>query len=191
MKECTLIIPRKNGRYGLGLKHKIHADGKVLAGSEEKWNGWGGKREEGDFSITHTAIREFWQEAQAVIFPWNLKHVARIDFHWPGDEPGKPTMRCYIYFIDFWIGSIKGGRPKDEMSKPTFFLPDEVPYDRMMKGDKVFLPRLIAGERFVANMYFDRLDERGLPTLEMTRNFIDPPLAAKIRFLLTFLWRKM
>lgn len=181
MKECTLIIPRKNGRYGLGLKHKIHTDGKVLVGSEEKWNGWGGKREKKDLSITHTAIREFWQEAQAVCFPWDLELAARINFHWPGDDPGKPTMHCYVYFTDFWLGRIHGG---DEMGPPTFFLPDEIPYDRMMKGDRVFLPRLIAGERFVANMYFDQLDEQGLPRLEVIRNFLD--LSIKERLKLAF-----
>lgn len=164
MKHCTLIFPRKNGKIGLALKGKIHTGGKILSGSEKKWNGWGGKMEWYDFFLIWlTAIREFWQESGAFCFPWNLKLVSRINFHWPGDEPGKPTMHVYIYFVDSWTGKIKKG---DEMGESVFFSPEEVPYDDMMKGDRVFLPRLIKGERFVANLFFDRKDENGLPILE-------------------------
>lgn len=169
MRHCTLIIPRQNGRIGLALKRKIHTGGKVLSGSEDKWNGWGGKKEWYDPSISFTAIREFWQESGAFCFPWHLRPASRIYFHWPGDEPGHPTMHVYVYFIDSWLGKFRKG---DEMGEPVFFEPRDVPYADMMKGDSVFLPRLIAGERFVANMFFDQKDEKGLPVMEI----LDEPL---------------
>ncbi len=184
------MFPRKDGRIGLALKHKIHTGGKVLSGSEDKWNGWGGKKEWYDFFlIILTAIREFWQESGAFCFPWNLKLVSRIYFYWPEDEPGHPTMHVYIYFTDSWMRKITKG---DEMGPPTFFLPSEIPYDQMMKGDRVFLPRLISGERFVANLYFDRKDENGLPTLEVigtpdTRI----PWYTTLYLLALVFWRKM
>lgn len=187
MKECTLIIPRRKNRYGLALKHKIHADGKVLAGSEEKWNGWGGKREEEDRSMLHTCTREWKQETGSVCFPWNLKLSAIINFHWPGDRKGEPTMRCHVYFLDFWLGRIHAS---EEAGEPGFFLAHEVPYDKMMKGDKVFLPRLIAGERFEANMYFDDLDEKGLPKLEVIRYLASIPWYRAFQLYVLTAWKK-
>jgi hypothetical protein len=165
MNHCTLIIPRKDGRYGLAIKwDDIHTKKKTFDQTKRKWNGWGGKKEWYDPSIIFTAIREFWQESGAFCFPWDLDPVARIRFHWPGDEPGKPTMHVHIYFIDSWVGTM---RERKEMGEPAFFAPEEIPYDDMMKGDRVFLPRLIEGERFVASLYFDRKDERGLPLMEV------------------------
>lgn len=189
MKECTLIIPRKRGRYGLALKHKIHADGKVLGGSEEKWNGWGGKREAYDPSISFTAIREFFQEARVLCFPWNLKRVARIDFYWPKEETGEQTvMRCHVYFVDFWIGEIQAS---NEAGEARFFPPEEIPYDAMMKGDRRFLPRLIAGEKFVANIYFDQKEADGLPKMEVVRNFVRLPFADSVKLLVATLKAKV
>lgn len=192
MKDCTLVFPRKDGRIGLAPKHQIHDEGKVLSGSEDKWNGWGGKREWYDFFlILLTAIREFWQESGAFCLPWNLKLVSRIYFYWPGDKPGAPSMHVYIYFLDSWIGTMRE-KEKGKMGPPTFFPPDEIPYRDMMPGDKVFLPRLLSGERFVANLYFDRKDEKGRPTLEVigtpdTRI----PWHVTLRLIGLILWKKM
>lgn len=166
MKKCTLIFPRREGKVGLALKKQdIHTSGKSLKESSNIWNGWGGKMDWYDLGlISFTACREFWQESKAICFPWNLKPVARIYFHWPGDKKGEATMHVYIYFLDSWIGKIQEGK---EMGPPTFFLPSDFPYDTMMKGDRVFLPELLRGETFVANLFFDRKDERGLPVMEI------------------------
>lgn len=166
MKKCTLIFPRRNGTIGLALKKQdIHTSSKSLKESSNTWNGWGGKMDWYDLGcISITACREFWQESRAICFPWGLKPAAQIYFHWPGDKRGEATMHVYIYFLDFWIGKIKEGQ---EMGPPVFFQPADIPYDCMMKGDRVFLPRLIQGEMFVANLFFDQKDERGLPVMEI------------------------
>lgn len=191
MKECTIVIPVRDGTYGLAIKYDdIHTKNKNFDGTKMKWNGWGGKKEWYDFFIIVTAIREFWQESGAFCFPWNLRLAARINFHWPGDEPGKPTMHAYVYFADSWVGTIRS-LEKGEMGEPVFFTPAEIPYDNMMKGDRKFLPRLIKGERFVANIYFDQKDEDGLPTMEIIRNFVSLPWLDSCRMALALLRQKL
>lgn len=187
MKQSTLIIPRQRGQIALALKSMIHSDGRVLAGSEKKWNGWGGKREWYDLSISITAIREYWQESGAWCFPWDLKLVSRIYFYWPGDLPGHPTMHVYIYFLDSWFGTMKE-KEKGKMGPPVFFNPENVPYENMMKGDRVFLPRLLAGEQFVANLYFDRKDTNGLPVLEEIGNAVSGVPWHVSAYLLALIW---
>ncbi len=190
-KKCTLIFPRQNDKIGLALKKQpIHIGKDNLRGSENIWNGWGGKMDWNDCGlILVTALREFFQEAGAYFLPWHLHSVAQIYFHWPEDARGNARiMHVYIYFLSKWKGAIKEG---EEMGSPVFFAQNEIPYHEMMKGDQVFLPRLLAGERFIANMFFDKKDERGLPTLEIIKPLNTIPWHIGVYLTVLILWKKI
>lgn len=189
-KKCTLIFPLQDGKMGLAIKKQpIHIRKDNLKGSENIWNGWGGKMVWYDFwLILVTAWREFFEEAGAYFVPWHLHPVAQIFFHWPGDVRGNPSMHVYIYFLDEWYGTIEKG---DEMGPPVFFSQNEIPYDDMMKGDRVFLPRLLAGERFIANLFFEEKDERGLPTLEIIKPLNTVPWYIGVYLMVLIGWKKI
>jgi hypothetical protein len=138
--------------------------------------------------ISVTALREFFQESGAYFFPWNLHPAAEIYFHWPGDTRGNATMHVYIYFLDTLRGVVKEG---DEMGPPVFFRPSEIPYHEMMKGDQVFLPRLIAGERFIANIFLDQKDENGLPVMEIIEPLDTIPWYIEVYIAVLICWKKI
>ena len=171
--SATLIFLKDgDGRICLApKKENIHKDGQELANSRLKWNGYGGKQEAGE-TIQETAVRELQQESGVICSEDDLDLVARINFFWPRNETPIPDMEVFVFFCVKFDGVPQEG--EREMGAPYFFTPNEIPYDQMMPADKLFLPRLLAGEKLTwdvylgktsnnGNIYFE--DKQTLPTL--------------------------
>lgn len=169
--SATVVFLRdEKGRICLApKKDDIHTSDKVLAKSRKR-NGYGGKQEKGE-TILQAAIRELWQESGVVAKESDLELVGEIGFIWPGNETLQPDMLVYFFFLSEYTGEPREGK---EMGVPEFFFPNEIPYHEMMPADRLFVPRLLAGERLTwdvhlgkktpdGNVYFE--DKRVVPTL--------------------------
>lgn len=160
--QATVVFLRDTeGSICLAQKKKpIHHDAGEITYSLDTWNGYGGKREEEDESIEDTAIRELEQESDVFAEKGNLIPAGHVYFFWPHNETEDADMEVHFYFLDVWTGEPKEG---NEMGVPQFFSPETVPYDYMMPGDKVLIPRMSKGEYVEGSLYLGKKDVAGNP----------------------------
>lgn len=137
-KQLTLCIPLKDGHVLLGMKKRGFAAG--------RWNGFGGKIEEGE-TIEQGALRELHEEA--AIASGTLKKVGVLDFSFQTDET---VMQVHIFTItDFAEEPIE-----TEEMRPQWFAFNEIPFAQMWSDDQYWLPLLLEGKLFIGAFLFDR-----------------------------------
>lgn len=150
---ATVVFLKNNeGRFCLARKKKAihHEDGEISYGLGT-YNGYGGKKDEGDVSIEDTAVRETDEEAGIRSKKEDLKYCGKIFFFWPNNEDKiVADMEVYFYFLEKWEGEPREG---NEMGNPEFFDAENIPYDEMMNGDKLFLPKMFNGEIVEGNLF--------------------------------------
>ncbi|MDI6717684.1 MAG: NUDIX domain-containing protein [Patescibacteria group bacterium] len=122
--NATLCFLIKNNQILLALKKK-----KI---ERECWNGYGGGINDGEI-IEEAAIRELKEESGGIIAVLDdLKKVAVIDFHNTKSDGEKFICRVHIYLVRNWIGEPK---ETEEMTKPTWFNINNLPFENMMPAD--------------------------------------------------------
>lgn len=142
LRQATLVFLVKEGEVLLAMKKRGFGKG--------RWNGVGGKPEEGDTSLEFTAIRECQEEI--LVTPKSLVKVAVFDFYFPPEKSAKGwDQQVTVYLCDEWEGE---PRETDEMA-PKFFKQDKVPYDEMWPDDILWLPRILEGEKLQGEFRFD------------------------------------
>lgn len=161
---ATVVFLLDNNRIVLAPKKQdVHKKGgESLSESVRTLNGYGGKKEEGDASIRDTAIRELEEESTVQAKPENLLPAGRLRFYWPHNSSPSPDMDVYFFFLATWVGKPQS---TSQMDEPEIFSVEAIPYDRMLPADRLFLPRLLSGEKLVADVYFGKKDAQGLPTM--------------------------
>ncbi len=140
MKPTTLVYPfRKDGYILLGKKKRGFGI--------QKWNGFGGKVQEGE-SLTACAVRELAEESGLQAQEKDLKEVAYLEFIFPAtpelDHPGN------VYFIDTFTGELH----ETKEMEPRWFSIDSLPYDEMWSADKIWLPKLLQGKYLRGRIIF-------------------------------------
>lgn len=102
-----------------------------------RWNGAGGKQEEGE-TIETAAMRETQEEL--LVTPLELKKTAVIDFEFPHN----PTwnQQVHTYLCENWQGNPS---PGEELITPTWFNLGSIPYDKMWSSDRLWLPKVLQG----------------------------------------------
>ena len=146
MKKSTIVIPRMGDIVWLALKKRGIGAG--------MYNGWGGKfdPEQGDVTVLDTAIRETGQETDGFYpNPESLELVAVIDFY----EAVRHIFERHIYFLHMVKGEPEKLRETDEMGEGVAFDIDHLPNgDKMMPADKIWLPKILRGERIRGHCYY-------------------------------------
>lgn len=137
MRNVTLVFVLDADRILLG--RKLTGLGKGL------YNGFGGKVESGE-SIQDAARRELFEECSLTADV--LEKVAVIDFYFSN----KPqwNQRGHIYLCRHFTGTPS---PSVEMV-PEWFSIDDIPYDKMWEGDRLWIPKLLDGDKLSATMVF-------------------------------------
>jgi len=108
-----------------------------------KWNGVGGKIENGE-TPEDCAKREAVEEMKADVE--NLRMLGRIKFY---DVKGEDWI-VYVFRAEIV------GEPKEsEESKPKWFSLKEIPYEDMWEDDKYWLPLVINNINFSAEFWFE------------------------------------
>ncbi|MCK4525105.1 MAG: 8-oxo-dGTP diphosphatase [Candidatus Andersenbacteria bacterium] len=140
-KILTLCIIHQHPKILLGMKKRGHGEG--------KWNGFGGKVEEGE-TIEEAAIREMREESGVEIKKMNKLGIAEFIY-----QDGSGNMEVHI----FYVKEFEGSPVESEEMKPKWFHVDEIPYDQMWPDDKYWLPMFLDGKNFKGKFFFNEFNE--------------------------------
>ncbi len=141
MKKATIVFCIKGDQVLLAKKTR-----KVGAG---KWNGYGGKVDEGETSEV-SAIRELGEESVGIVAEGkDLEQVASVSFSFDG----VPTFECSIYFLRKWQGD---PQETPEMASPTWFPIADMPFMDMMAADRIWIPLVFEGKKIRATVNFSQ-----------------------------------
>lgn len=105
------------------------------------WNGWGGGVEEGE-TIREAAVRELREESSLSANKEDLKYLGAVTFHNKRDDGSEFTVTVHIFFCYKWSGKLKAGRG---MKNPSLKPIKNLPLDKMLPADKIWLPKTIVG----------------------------------------------
>jgi 8-oxo-dGTP diphosphatase len=144
MKLATLVIPRRGPLILLGRK----LTGEIGLGT---YNGPGGKLEPGE-TVRECASRESFEEMGIRIHPDDLEKVAllRCFARWPRRHL---YMIATVYFANRFEGIPHN---TESMTDVRFFSQESIPYEKMLASDRDWFPRLLAGDRFIANITYKK-----------------------------------
>ncbi|GAB6019791.1 Nudix (Nucleoside diphosphate linked moiety X)-type motif 1 [Chamberlinius hualienensis] len=156
LKRYTLVFVLNGSQLLLGLKKRGFGEG--------KWNGFGGKLEEGE-EIEDAAIREVEEECGLVIEKSVLSKVGVLYFQILEAVPGV-LMEVHVFTAKEYSGEVQ---ESDEMS-PMWYKLDEIPYDKMFADDRIWFPLFLKGDKFTGNFLFKDFD-----TLLSHELVINPP----------------
>lgn len=137
-KVLTLCMVVQDRMILLGMKKKGFGVG--------RWNGFGGKVEEGE-TIEQAAYRETKEEAG--IQPSGMEKVGIIDFEFENDPK---VLEVHI----FRVTNFTGEPTESEEMKPQWFNVNEIPYNEMWSDDIYWLPLMLQGKKFKGTFFFDK-----------------------------------
>jgi 8-oxo-dGTP diphosphatase / 2-hydroxy-dATP diphosphatase len=112
-----------------------------------KWNGFGGKVDEGE-TIEEAAKRELFEEAG--ITAGNLEKLGVLDFSWKGKEDD--VLQVHIFKVKEFSGEPQEG----EEMKPQWFDVDKIPFEKMWADDVYWFPLFLEGKEFKGRFMFDQ-----------------------------------
>ncbi len=137
-KLLTLCMVARNGQILLGMKKKGFGIG--------RWNGFGGKKEEGE-NIEQAAQRELREECG--LEATKIQKVGILEFSFQSDPK---LLEVHIFrVIDFLGEPIES----DEM-RPKWFNFEDTPFSQMWSDDIYWIPLLLDGKLFKGSFLFDR-----------------------------------
>lgn len=137
-KILTLCVIYQRPRVLLGMKKKGFGAG--------RWNGFGGKVEEGE-SIEEAAVREVREEAGIEVS--SIRKAGIIEFTFENDPK---VLEVHI----FKCGSFMGEPTESEEMRPQWFHIDEIPFKEMWSDDIYWFPLFLKGKRFKGRFRFDK-----------------------------------
>ncbi len=139
MKQATLWIILKDDKILLCMKKRGFWAG--------FWNGPGWKIETWETQI-QAMIREMQEETTLKAKESDLEKVWILHFYFDQDESWNLDVYVFKIFDFEWI-------PKEtEEMKPNWFYINEIPYEQMWEDDKIWFPRMLAGEQIEYDFYF-------------------------------------
>lgn len=140
MRQSTLVfVFNKQKQILLAMKKRGFGVG--------KWNGAGGKVEDGE-TIWEAAVREVLEETGIQLLTDDLQKRALLHFYFSGHPDWNQEVTVFLSH-DYEGEFIE----TDEM-KPQWFDIGNIPYDAMWEDDIYWLPRVIHGEIVEFEFYF-------------------------------------
>lgn len=109
-----------------------------------KWNGAGGKQEEGE-TMEETAVRETTEEM--LVVPTSMRKAAVLNFHFPEEN-----ILTHVFLVDEWKGTPK----ETEEMNPRWFEIGKIPYSSMWEDDIHWLPKILEGKSIEGDFVFDK-----------------------------------
>ena len=142
IKHATLCVIKDSEKVLLGMKKQGFGEG--------KYNGFGGKVEEGE-TVEAAAIRELYEESS--IKATNVEKVAELDFKFPYKKEFDQIV--HVYLVKEWEGEPNESK---EM-KPEWFKINKIPFNKMWADDKHWLPLVLEGKKLNARFSFKEDNE--------------------------------
>lgn len=138
----TLLFLIKEDTKGVLLAMKKRGFG------EAKWNGVGGKVEEGE-TVEQAVIREAQEEIGVGIDEKNLVPRGEIEFSF--EEPNDTHLLVHIFTTTLWEGT----PAESEEMKPEWYAYNAIPYEAMWVDDPHWLPQMLGGKDIRAKFHFN------------------------------------
>ncbi len=137
MRQATLcfLLRKRDGRPEVLLALKKQGFG------QGKWNGIGGKVDAGE-TLEEATRREVIEEIGVEV--GSLEKVAVLTFYFipPASDPDW-NQEVHVFLARSWRGK---PRESEEM-RPQWVAYEDVPYGEMWADDRLWLPRVLRGER--------------------------------------------
>lgn len=141
LRKVTLCFLLKDNQILLAMKKRGFGMG--------RWNGVGGKPQEGE-SILDTAKREAFEEIGVNIK--SLEHVATLNFLFPDTPEDKNwNQQVIVYFVRDW----EGEPVESEEMKPKWFSFDNIPYEEMWEDDLYWIPLVLKNQTVTGSFTFN------------------------------------
>ena len=137
-KQATLVFLIKKSDLGI---QDICLAMKKRGFGIHRWNGVGGKIEDGE-TLEEGAKREAFEEI-VVKIP-TIEKVAELKFHFTHNPDW--DMLVHVYIAESWDGE----PTETEEMRPQWYTVDSIPYDNMWPDDKFWLPEVIKGNKLKA-----------------------------------------
>lgn len=118
--------------------------------SKSKWNGLGGKMDQGE-TPEECAIRETREESGLVVK--NLFYHGLVNFHNFGKE--EVDFAVHLYSAKEFSGKLV----ETEEGELKWFPISALPMSEMWKDDEYWMPLLLQGKKFDADFYFDETNK--------------------------------
>jgi 8-oxo-dGTP pyrophosphatase MutT (NUDIX family) len=138
LRQATLLFLVKEKHILLAMKKRGFGAG--------KWNGVGGKKKDEE-SVEETATRETKEEIGVTVS--TIVKVAVLNFFFL--ETPDWNQQVIVYLAGSWSGE---PTESEEMS-PKWFNKKEIPYEKMWWDDKIWLPKVLEGQKVEADFLFD------------------------------------
>ena len=139
MRETTLCFLVRGDEVLLAMKKRGFGAG--------KWNGYGGKLDEGE-TLLQGAVREIKEESGISVSPNELGELGVIDFYFTDKEEW--NQRVHIFRILY-----NHTEPQEtEEMKPRWFSFSDIPYNEMWAGDDAWFTHFLRGEKFSGDIHF-------------------------------------
>ncbi|BFZ02641.1 hypothetical protein BsWGS_05680 [Bradybaena similaris] len=139
-KVLTLVFVREAGKILLGLKKRGFGEG--------RWNGFGGKVEEGE-TVLQGAKRELLEECG--LKAHSLKTVGLINFEFESDPI---ILEVHI----FQTSDVSGQPTESEEMRPQWYSEESIPFNQMWPDDRMWFPYMLANRQFEGYFLFKGMD---------------------------------
>ncbi len=128
----------KNDQILLGMKKRGFGEG--------RWNGFGGKLEEGE-TIEEGAAREL--EEEVGIVAKGMEKIGILDFSFDSDPK---LLEVHVFKVTEY-----SGEPfESEEMKPEWFNFENIPFEQMWSDDEYWFPLMLNNKQFKGKFHFDR-----------------------------------
>ena len=144
----TVVFPINVGNSGAKVLLGKNNPNKVKCA--DMWNGPGGGKKPGE-SVVACAKRELLEETDLIACVIDFEKVGEILFHFGG----VPKFWVHFFLLRKWRGEEK---PLAEFVELKWFPFDNIPFQQMMPGDRIFVPRLLEGEKIEKGEIFFSID---------------------------------
>lgn len=141
LTQATLCFLIKDGKVSLGRKKRGIGKG--------RWNGYGGEIE--NETAIQCAIRELKEEVEVCTNSEFVEKIATVEFHNIKSDGEMFIIRGHVYLIRKWEGE---PQETEEISNPTWFDINNLPFDEMMPADKVWVPYVLSGKKIIVKASF-------------------------------------
>ena len=136
--NTTLAIIRDGEKILLGTKKRGFCKDTI--------NAFGGKQDPGE-SIAQAMVRETYEEVGIMPTKFEWTGFIKFDTNYKGE---RVFLDMYVYNVT----EFEGRAVETEEMLPQWYSLDEIPFEKMLGVDKIWLPKVLAGKCVIGNVEY-------------------------------------